>query len=74
MNFLLKLSDLKLNFTLTLGYLNPALNNAALNFPAPCLLLYPSSVHHSFKRFFEKFLSLICSKQIKANFPKMLKI
>ena len=27
LNFLLKLSDLKSNFTLTLGYLNPALNN-----------------------------------------------
>ena len=30
LNFLLKLSDLKSNFTLTLGYLNPALNNLAL--------------------------------------------
>ena len=29
-NFLLKLSDLKSNFTLTLGYLNPALNNPGL--------------------------------------------
>ena len=27
LNFLLKLSDLKSNFTLTLSYLNPALNN-----------------------------------------------
>ena len=27
LNFLLKFSDLKSNFTLTLGYLNPALNN-----------------------------------------------
>ena len=27
LNFLLKLSDLKSNFTLTLDYLNPALNN-----------------------------------------------
>ena len=27
--FLLKLSDLKSEFTLTLGYLNPALNNPA---------------------------------------------
>ena len=27
LNFLLKLSDRKSNFTLTLGYLNPALNN-----------------------------------------------
>ena len=56
MNFLLKLSDLKSNFTLTLGYLNSALNNAAFNFLAPSLLLNSSSVHHSFKRFFEKFL------------------
>ena len=55
MNFLLKLSDLKSNFTLTLGYLNSALNNAAFNFLAPSLLLNHSSVHHSFKRFFEKF-------------------
>ena len=30
LNFLLKLSDLKSNFTLTLGYLNPALNNPGL--------------------------------------------
>ena len=55
MNFLLKLSDLKSNFTLTLGYLNSALNNEAFNFLAPSLLLNSSSVHHSFKRFFEKF-------------------
>ena len=27
LNFRLNLSDLKLDFTLTLGYLNPALNN-----------------------------------------------
>ena len=52
---LLKLSDLKSNFTLTLGYINSALNNAAFNFLAPSLLLNPSSVHHSSKRFFEKF-------------------
>ena len=31
LNFLLKLSNLKPDFTLTLGYLNPALNNPALN-------------------------------------------
>ena len=31
LNFLLKLSDLKSNLTLTLSYLNPALNNPALN-------------------------------------------
>ena len=30
LNFLLKFSDLKSNFTLTLGYLNPALNNPGL--------------------------------------------
>ena len=30
LNFLLKFSDLKSNFTLTLGYLNPALNNWGL--------------------------------------------
>ena len=30
LNFLLKFSDLKSNFTLTLGYLNPALNNRGL--------------------------------------------
>ena len=29
LNFLLKLSDLKSNLTLTLSYLNPALNNPA---------------------------------------------
>ena len=29
MNFLLKLSDFKSDFKLTLGYLNPALNNPA---------------------------------------------
>ena len=34
MKFFLKLSDLKSDFTLTLGYLNPALNNPALNNPA----------------------------------------
>ena len=32
LNFLLRLSNLKPDFTLTLGYLNPALNNSALNF------------------------------------------
>ena len=31
LNFLLKLSDLKLDFTLTLSYLNQALNNQAQN-------------------------------------------
>ena len=31
LNFLWNLSDLKSDFTLTLGYLNPALNNPALN-------------------------------------------
>ena len=31
MNLLLKLSDLKSYFTLTLGYLNPALNDLALD-------------------------------------------
>ena len=31
LNFLLKFSDLKSNFTLTLGYLNPALNNWGLD-------------------------------------------
>ena len=30
LNFLLKLSDLKSNLTLTLSYLNPALNNPGL--------------------------------------------
>ena len=30
LNFLLKFSDLKSNFTLTLGYLNPVLNNRDL--------------------------------------------
>ena len=30
LNFLLKFSDLKSNFTLTLDYLNPALNNQGL--------------------------------------------
>ena len=30
LNFLLKVSDLRSNFTLTLSYLNPALNNLAL--------------------------------------------
>ena len=30
LNFLLKFSDLKSNFTLTLGYLNPVLNNRGL--------------------------------------------
>ena len=32
MKFFLKLSDLKSDFTLTLGYLNPALNNPAQYF------------------------------------------
>ena len=32
LNFLLKFSDLKSNFTLTLGYLNPALNNWGLSY------------------------------------------
>ena len=31
LSFLLKLSDLKSDFTLTLGYLNPALNNPVQN-------------------------------------------
>ena len=31
LNFLLKLSDLKPNFTLTLDYLNPALKNPGLD-------------------------------------------
>ena len=31
LNFLLKFSDLKSNFTLTLGYLNPNLNNQGLH-------------------------------------------
>ena len=31
LNFLLKLSDLKSNLTLTLSYLNPALNNPGQN-------------------------------------------
>ena len=31
LNFLFKLSDLKSNFTLTLGYLNPALNKPGLD-------------------------------------------
>ena len=31
LNFLFKLSDLKSNFTLTPGYLNPALNNPGLD-------------------------------------------
>ena len=30
LNFLLKFSDLKSNFTLSLGYLNPVLNNRGL--------------------------------------------
>ena len=34
LNFLLKLSYLKSNFTLTAGYLNPALNNPALVYKA----------------------------------------
>ena len=32
LNFLLKLSDLKSDFTLTLGYTNPALKNPAVVF------------------------------------------
>lgn len=36
MKFLLKLTDLKSDLTLTLGYLNPVMNNRALAF---CLLL-----------------------------------
>ena len=31
LNFLFRLSDLKSNFTLTLGYLNPALNKPGLD-------------------------------------------
>ena len=31
LSFLLKLSDLKSDFTLTLGYFNPALNNPVQN-------------------------------------------
>ena len=37
LNFLLKLSDLKSNFTLTLGYLNPALNNPGQDSTENCL-------------------------------------
>ena len=33
--FLSKFSDLKSNFTLTLGYLNPPLNNRGQNFKSP---------------------------------------
>ena len=44
MNFLLKLSDLKSNFTLTLGYLNPALNN-----PAQCCWMLHSFLTSSFR-------------------------
>ena len=33
LNFFFKLSDLKSNFILTLGYLNPALNNPAPRVP-----------------------------------------
>ena len=45
LNFLLKLSDLKSDFTLTLGYLNLALNNPAQDHP---IAVYPSS--ENFKR------------------------
>ena len=45
LNFPLRLPELKSDFTLTLGYLNPALNNPALfstvqNLPAGGTLLY----------------------------------
>ena len=41
-NFLLKLSDLKSNFTLTLVCLNPALNNQTWMLILPLQLLYIS--------------------------------
>ena len=37
LNFPLKLPELKSNFTLTLVYLNPALNNPALNTNSECM-------------------------------------
>ena len=51
MNFLLKLSDFKSDFKLTLGYLNPALNNPAhdsLHFDfgsCACKVKQPSPAH-----------------------------
>ena len=38
LNILLKLSDLRSDFTLTLGYLNLALNNLALDMGIPRML------------------------------------
>ena len=61
MNFLFKLSYLNWNFALTLGYLNPALNNLALS----CKLSLPSfqkvKSNHFFKNLLtSSFSSLIC--------------
>ena len=41
LNFILKLSDLKTNFIITLDYINPALNNSALDYNLSCYQYYP---------------------------------
>ena len=46
LNFLLKFSDLKSNFTLTLDYLNPALNNPGQDSTENCPT---NGSSHSFK-------------------------
>ena len=47
LNFLLKFSDLKSNFTLTLGYLNPAMNNRGLVYD----LIKAMSLNGAFRTF-----------------------
>ena len=53
LNLLLKLSELISNFTLTLGYLNPTLNNPALGGEKLCesKLFCPGSQHNDPARF-----------------------
>ena len=74
LSFLLKLSDLKSDFTLTLGYLNPALNNPVQN--ANFLRL---NVKKSFKEIKFRLLSsylmalelLLGEVELEYYFPKL---
>ena len=55
LNFLSKFSDLKSNFTLTLGYLNPPLNNRGQDIK---YLLFPS-VYRAIDIVFTKILNFL---------------
>ena len=64
LNFLSKLLDLKSDYTLTLGYLNPALNNPALDLG----LLMHSQDFALFMFRFCLFFSAGAEPQTEANF------